>query len=476
LIFYLVAVPLIAALVVFVAPADNLRPPIVAVAGLAHLALAIRAIEAPEAGPELFSWMQLDPLGELILVVVSSLFSICALYAIGYLRMRADRPNRVFCTCLLIFLATSTVLTLSQHLALMWVAMEATTLSMALLIYFNHNARSLEATWKYLMVGSVGIALALLGSFFLAYSAFVTQRNTELLFGSLLSEAHHLSRPWLRSAFVLLLAGYGTKMGLAPFHTWKPDVYGEAPGVVGALLSGGMTSCAFLAILRVYRIVDAAGEGEFARGILLFFGLLSIAVAAVLMIGQRDFKRMLAYSSVEHVGILVLGIGIGGGAILGALLHVINNAFTKGVLFLSAGNIHRAFHSKSTTEVSGVLRRLPISGALFLAGFFAITGSPPFGPFVSIFSIFSAAIDRGRFAAAALFASLLVVVFFGMGATVLALVRGVGSEAIDPVREPVWRNLPIIAALVIVVAMGIAMPRAALDLVRRAAATLEVIR
>src|SRR5205814_6807891 len=171
------------------------------------------------------------------------------------------------------------------------------------------NQRSLEATWKYLMIGSVGIALALLGTLFLAYSALIGLREPTLLFGDLVSRAPHLSTPWLRTAFVFLLVGYGTKMGLAPLHTWKPDAYGEAPGIVGALLAGGTTSCAFLALLRVYRIVDAAGEGVFARELLVFMGLLSIAFAAVFMVRQRDFKRMLAYSSVEHMGILVLGVG-----------------------------------------------------------------------------------------------------------------------------------------------------------------------
>jgi hypothetical protein len=181
----------------------------------------------------------------------------------------------------------------------------------------------------------------------------------------------------MHAAFVLLIVGYGTKMGLAPMHSWKPDAYGEAPGMVGTLLAGGVTSCAFLAILRVYQICRASAEAEFAREIMIFMGLLSMAVAAVFMVRQRDFKRMLAYSSVEHMGILVLGVGIGGVAVYGALLHLINNGLTKGVLFLSAGNIHRAYGSKLTDHVRGAMLRVPVSGALFFAGFIAITGAPP---------------------------------------------------------------------------------------------------
>src|SRR5437763_3188552 len=155
---------------------------------------------------------------------------------------------------------------------------------------------------------------------------------------------------------------------------------------------------------------------------MLFIGLLSMAVAAVFMARQRDFKRMLAYSSVEHMGILVLGVGIGGLAVYGALLHLINNGLTKGVLFLSAGNIHRAFGSKVTDDVRGALRRVPVSGALFLAGFLAITGSPPVGPFVSEFTIVSAALADGQFLIVGLFLAAMLVVFIGMGATARGVV------------------------------------------------------
>jgi hydrogenase-4 component F len=411
-------------LAAFLVPSERIRPWIVTAAAVAHTVLTALAIST-RAGDFVFSpWLRLDALGCLVLAIISVLFLLCAVYSIGYLRVRAERPNRIFCTVLLIFLAMTTAICLAQHLTIMWVGMEATTLATALLLYFNHNRRSLEATWKYLMIGSVGIALALLGTLFLAYSALIGLGEPTLLFNDLVARARSLSAPWLRTAFVFLLVGYGTKMGLAPLHTWKPDAYGEAPGVVGALLAGGMTSCAFLALLRVYRIVDAAGQGIFARQLLIVLGLLSMATAAVFMVGQRDFKRLLAYSSVEHMGILVLGIGLGGVGIFGALLHTVSNALTKGVLFLAAGNIHRAFKSKRLEDVTGAIRRLPISGSLFLVGFLAVTGSPPFGIFVSELTILTAAMDSHRYIIAALYLVLLAVIFIGMGATVLAVVQG----------------------------------------------------
>ena len=460
MILYLIIVPLLAALAAFLVTSDRVRPWIVAGAATVHTAFTVMAIAARMDHALLLPWLRLDALGRLILPIISTVFFLCAVYCIGYLRLRAERPNRIFCTVLLVFLAMTTAIVLAQHLTIMWVAMEATTLSTALLLYFNQNRRSLEATWKYLMIGSVGIALALLGTLFLAYSALLGLGEPTLLFSDLVARAHSLSTPWLRTAFVFLLVGYGTKMGLAPLHTWKPDAYGEAPGVVGALLAGGMTSCAFLALLRVYRIVDAAGQGVFARQLLVVLGLFSMATAAVFMVGQRDFKRLLAYSSVEHMGILVLGIGLGGAGIFGALLHTVNNALTKGVLFLAAGNIHRAFKSKRLEDVTGAIRRLPLSGSLFLAGFLAITGSPPFGPFVSELTILTAAMDSHRFIIAALYLLLLAVIFIGMGATVLAVVQGTPPE--DPegrsYRESLFKTAPILVSLALVLVMGTWIP------------------
>src|SRR4029077_20338051 len=232
--------------------------------------------------------------GRLVLLLVSTLFAAVSVYGVGYLRERSERPNRIFCACLMLFLGMMTFIVWAHHLGLMWVALEAITLSSGPLLYFNRNARSLEATWKYLMVGSVGIALALLGSFFLGYAAVQAGGDPSLLFDDLVRNAPGFSKPWLQAAFVLLVVGYGTKMGLAPMHTWKPDAYGEAPGIVGTLLAAGVTRCAFLAILRVYQICAAGPEAEFSRHVMITMGLLSMAVAAIFMARQRDFKRMLA--------------------------------------------------------------------------------------------------------------------------------------------------------------------------------------
>ena len=477
----LILLPLALAGLVFVVPSNRWRPWLLPVGGAGQLALAAFAILLPAGGGPVTGfggWLLLDALGKLVLGFLCVLFLLCALYAPGYLALRRSGDNRVLCASMFLGLGMMTLVTLAHHLGLMWVAMEATTLASAPSIYFNQNARSLEATWKYLLVCSVGIALALLGSFFLAYSSVKAGLPTTLLFDELVQVAPRLSPPWLHAAFALLFIGYGTKMGLAPMHTWKPDTYGEAPGLVGTLLAGGVTSCAFVAILRVYQICRAGAEADFARDFMIVMGIVSMAVAAVFMVRQRDFKRMLAYSSIEHMGILVLGIGLGGLAVYGALLHLINNGLTKGVLFLSAGNIHRAYESKVTDHVRGALQRVPLSGGLFLAGFLAITGSPPFGPFVSEFTIASAALGTGQYLAGGLFLLLLGLVFIGMGATVLTVVQGRPPDdtPVNGYRDTFRTGAPIVLFLALVLLLGLYVPPTLEVLLREAALHLEVPR
>lgn len=486
------AIPALAALLAYAVPSRRWRPWVLPVAGALHLAAVLALLALPIWGPggeqtpgaapvwvlfgadSTLAWLGLDPPGKIVLLTVSVLFLGTALYAPGYLHVRQDRPNRMFVVGLLALLATMSLVCVSQHVGLTWVAMEACTLGSGTLIYFNRTPQALEATWKYLLICSVGIALALLGTFFLGFSALLGGTGDSLLVTDLVHTATQHSKPWLNAAFVTLLIGYGTKMGLAPMHSWKPDAYGEAPGIVGALLAGGLTSCAFLAIVRIVKVMIAAGRGAFAAELLLGMGLFSMAVAAVFLVRQKDTKRMLAYSSVEHMGILAIGVGLGGVGTFGALLHLINNALTKGVLFLSSGNLHRAYGSKSTDEVSGALARLPASGSLFLVGFIAITGSPPFGPFVGMFTVLKAAFAGGRYGVGGAYLALLLAVFIGMGGTVLAVVLGRPPESSRTAfRDTVHTVLPIALLLLLVTLLGMYLPPPLQRLLRQAAAFVE---
>jgi len=468
-----VLLPLLGDLVAWLIPDNRRRSFVLPAFALAHLVMtAALLVSTPPASPD--GWIYLDALGKVALLSNSVLFTVCAFYAVGYLNYRRQRPNRILCMALLVCLSAMTLVTISQHLGLLWIALEATTLTMAPLLYFNHHARSIEATWKYLLICSVGIAIALLGLFFLAYSTIVAKQDVTLLLGSLISDASRLHAGWRHAAFIFLLVGFGSKMGLAPLHTWKPDAYGEAPGLVGALLAGGLVNCALLALLRVYQIAVASTEGALFQEVLLGMGLISMAFAAVFMARQSDFKRMLAYSSVEHVGIIAVALGLGKGALFGALLHMLNNALTKGVLFLSSGNIHRAYNSKSTQFVRGALRRTPWSGALFLAAFLAITGSPPFGPFVSEFLIVSSAFVGGSYWSGGLFLLFLAMIFIGMASTVLPVVLGKIPNDMEktPYRDTVHTVLPPLFLMGAILLLGLWIPMPLQTLLHQAAGQL----
>lgn len=471
-----ILVPLGFALVALAIPSNRVRPWVLPFAGAAQLGVAGLLVGGPDVSAA-DGWLALDDLGRVVLGAVTVLFFLCGTYAVGYLHARSERPNRLLCSVLPVYLGMMTLMILSHHLGLMWVAIEASTLSAAPLLRFSRTPRSLEATWKYLLLGSVGVALALFGSFFLAYAALHAGQRTTLLFEDLVRLAPNLSKPWLHGSFVLLLVGYGTKMGLAPLHSWKPDAYGESPGLVGALLAGGMTNCAFLALARFHRICVAAGEAEFARGLLVVLGLASMAVACAFMVRQRDFKRLLAYSSVEHMGILVLALGIGGAATFGALFHMVNNCIAKCVMFLAAGNLHRSYGGKRADQVTGATRRNPLSGWAWLFGFLAITGSPPFGPFFSLFVILTATLAAGKFATAALFVLFLTVIFMGMGVTVFRMTFGDPPEHPGTgFREGVLTGAPIVAGLALLLWMGVWLPEPLAALLRDAAASLDRVR
>ena len=471
----LIFLPLIGAAVTWLLPSDTLRPKVLSLFALAHMGVTIMLLidTPPESAGQ---WIHLDALGKIVLLSTSTLFLFCAIYSIGYLAYRQERSNRVLCGGLLLCLSAASLVTISHHLGLMWVALETTTIAMAPLIYFNRNARSIEATWKYLLICSVGVALALIGLYFLAYATIVARVEPSLLLDDLIRNAGKLSSGWVHAAFVFLLVGFGTKMGLAPLHTWKPDAYGEAPGLVGALLSGGLVNLAFLALLRIYQLCLATKEIIFFQNTLVAMGLISMLFAAVFMARQADFKRMLAYSSVEHVGIMAFALGLGGKAIFGALFHILANSLTKGVMFLSSGNIHRSYNSKNTAHVKGALRRLPWSGGLFLAGFIAVTGSPPFAPFISEFTIISSAFIQGRLLVGAIFLISLTIIFIGMALTVLPMVMGAvpDDSEVTAYRDTPLTVGPPLILLLLVFLLGVWIPAPLMTLLREAAALLEV--
>ncbi len=436
-------------------------------AGIAHLGLTARLWLGHSIVPEsIVQWVTPDQAGLLFLTLTSGLFVPAALYAVGDMKRyaaagyREGVSERIYVAGMLFFLFAMTAVCLAQDMGLMWVAVEATTLATAPLIYFRKSPGALEATWKYLLICSVGIALALLGTFILAVAAAEASSGVlTLRIRSLAYLAPLMDPALVKAAFIFLLVGYGAKMGLAPMHTWLPDAHSESPSPVSALLSGTLLNGAFLAILRTADIVQSAGLDEFSNGLLRLFGLVSMAVAGAFILGQRDFKRLLAYSSVEHMGILAFGAGLGGAGLWAALFHAVNHTFAKGCLFLTAGNIMFRYHAKSTLTVSGVRRGMPINGALWLAGFLAICGLPPFGIFLSEFAIIIASFQSGRSWEGALFLLFLAIVFIGMLSVVLGMLRGEAPPLAEGEKaESVRMALPPLIALSLVLVLGLGIP------------------
>jgi len=416
----LILVPALAALLGYLLPGRGARLSLLLLVAGLHLAGSAR-LWWPGAGGVAGDWLAADALGILVLTVVSLVFLAVAVYTPGFLKVGPERDGRVFITCLLAFLAAASLVALAHHMALLWIGMESTTLSLALLVFHRRSRRSLEAVWKYLVLSSVGIALALFGTFFLA-AAQIEGRS--LLLTDLISHADALQPSLLRVAFVFLLVGYGTKMGLAPLHAWKPDTYGEAPSVVAGLMAGALTSCAFLGLARATEIMTAAHQFAFIRPPLLALGLCSLVISAGFMLGQTDLKRLLAYSSVEHMGLLVIGLGIGGAGAYGSTLHLVNNGLAKAAMFLAVGNVVRLAGTSQASATRGLLGRAPITGTILLLGLFAVTGSPPFGLFISEFTLIGAAIRENMTWLAIVIVVLLAIIFVGMARMLLGVVYG----------------------------------------------------
>jgi hydrogenase-4 component F len=280
----------------------------------------------------------------------------------------------------------------ANNVLLLWIAVEATTLCSAFLVNFFDRPAAIEAAWKYMIINTVALLLGLFGIFlFIGAIQHASLTAISLDWESITNIAPLLNISLLKLAFVFMLIGYGTKAGLAPLHNWLPDAHSQAPSPVSAMLSGALLNVALLALLRFKGVVDIAVGDSYSQMLFLVFGTASIVIAAMLILIQKQYKRLLAYSSVEHMGIILFGFGVGGAASIAALLHALYHSLAKSMLFLTSGNIVLRYHTLEISKVRGLLRTLPVSGVLFLAGLLAVAGVPPFGTFITEFVIFSSA-------------------------------------------------------------------------------------
>jgi hydrogenase-4 component F len=350
------------------------------------------------------------------------------------------------------------------NLGLVFVLIEASTLASVVLVGLEATGRSMEAAWKYVIISSLGVTIALIGTLYLFYSGsrLHLTSNLRLTWPYLFAHADQLSHPSLRLAFLLAVIGYGTKVGLAPMHTWLPDAHAEAPSPTSAMLSAALLNTGMYAIIRFLAIAKAGLGDTYVRNVLLTFGFASVAIGALFLVRAGNLKRLFAYSSVEHMGIIAIGLGFGGVlGVYGALLHTLNHAIGKSVVFLSTGDVALAYHSRESSEIRGVLTALPLTGGALLLGTLAILGSPPFGPFLSELTIVRAGFASANPAVPALLLVLLVIAFVGLARTVAGSVTGPSPGRLQPYRtrsERVFAAVPLVAGMAGLLLLGLWIP------------------
>jgi hydrogenase-4 component F len=463
----ILAVPLAAAIVAVV---DGWRAARAAtlIGGLAALGLAIALALDVAGGATLRTaggWMRLDALGAVFLLATALLYAAAAVFSLGYFAGRTgehgfDAYARRYFALLNLFAWTMVAVPVAADFGTLWVAIELTTIISALLVAIDRTDAALEAAWKYVLIASSGLGIALL-AIILLYATGTSALGEAYVprFDRLVGAAGGLSDDTVTLAFVLALVGFGTKAGFVPTHTWLPDAHSEAPAPVSALLSGALLAAAFYGVLRFFEVAVAAGDGAFARQVLVVFGAVSLVAAALFVLRQGNFKRLLAYSSIEHVGVIALGVGFGAPlAVGGALLHVITHASAKGLAFFGTGALLRRYDTKEVDGVTGAARALPWSGPLFLAATLALSGLPLSGVFRSEFQIVSGGFQATDHVGVALLLVFVNVAFFGV---IWHSGRMVLSPAAPgaPSGEPsAWMVVAMLICLLVVVALGVHVP------------------
>jgi hydrogenase-4 component F len=427
------------------------------------------------------SFLRADGLTSFFLLNVGIVFALVLVYSIGYLRHipegRFSSP-RWFYALLFLFLFTIIAVYVSANLGLLWISVEATTLASALLVGFYNTEGAVEAGWKYLIVCTVGIAFALFGTITLYLAAVRSgvPSPSALDWDVLMAAAPQFRgvQELLKIAFVFITVGYGTKIGFVPMHSWLPDAHAEAPSPISAMLSAVLLNCALYALLRFDAITSRAIGTGFGHSLLLIFGSISIVVAAFLMVVQKDLKRLLAYSSIEHMGIVAVGVGIGGiYGLFGALLHAFNHSIAKALLFFTAGNVRENFSTLRMEKIRGMARSLPWTSGALVLGSLAIVGMPPFGLFISEFFILTGAFATGRFVITILMLASLSVVLGALLHHFQAMLSG--PPNLEPRHNRLLRSEFAVmgVCLVCLLVLGIRLPAGLSDLMHAAIGVLQ---
>ncbi len=422
-------------------------------------------------------YILIDRLSAWVILCTSIVYLLASIYAVGYMRLlNEDRRLYKFYALFAAFGLTTFLGPLMNNIGLYWIAIELTTLVSTFLVAFERVAESMEAAWKYIMVVSAGISLALLGTVLFYWAGtFVLGATYQMTWAVLGEAAPRMNAILLVLAFLLVLVGYGTKVGLAPMHSWLPDAHSESPAPVSAMLSGALLNTAMIGIVRFLSITRQANLGPLPELALVAFGILSLLIGALFIVQQRGIKRLMAYSSVEHMGVVALGFGFGGAlGIAGALYHMLNHSLNKSLMFFGAGNMMRAYGTKDIELIRSVGLRFPTQGALWLAGAIAITGAPPFGLFLSEFTIMRAGLKPSFSWAVYVMAVLLIVIFIGfMNHFRIMYYRPAAADAPARGTLSAWCTVPMWLSFAPLLILGLWWPAGIWDYLASIAQTLS---
>jgi hydrogenase-4 component F len=472
--YVLLGAPLLA-VVLTLADGWRLARAVTLVSGLVALALAVAIAIHVEHGRVIDTadgWLRVDSLGAVFLLATGLLYAMAGVFSIGYLGVERDSPGfagfaKRYYALLNLFGWSMLAVPLAADFGTLWVAVELTTIISALLVAIDRTDAALEASWKYVLIASSGLGIALL-SIIVLYATGTHALGDAYVprFTRFLLHAHGLSRDAVRLAFVLSLVGFGTKVGFVPTHTWLPDAHSEAPAPVSALLSGSLLAAAFYAILRFFQVAVANGDRAFAEHALIVFGVISLLAASFFVLRQANFKRLLAYSSIEHMGIIALGIGFGAPlAVAGALLHVITHASAKGLAFFGTGSLLRGYDTKEVEGVTNAARTMPFTGPMFFAAALALCGLPLSGVFRSEFQIVVGGMAGAQYVGVAILLVFVNVAFFGvlwhtarmvLSGPATAPKSGVAGHG--PHERSAWMIAAMIGCLIVVVGLGVHLP------------------
>jgi hydrogenase-4 component F len=469
-ILIMLALPMVAAgagVVMGDRPASGWLSVAAAVGSFAAALVVVFAYNAVRGRHALGSAFFLDALSGVFLIAVAFVYAVVAVYSAGYLLPGIGhiRLRRWYWPLLNMFGLALLATPVMANLGVLWVAVELTTVVSALLVTSEGSDESLEAGWKYIVIGSAGLAVGLLG-IVLIYAAGIPSLGDHYTptYTTLAHAAPHLNPSLVRTGFAFALVGFGTKVGLVPMHAWLPDAHSEGPSPVSAMLSGALLAAALYAVLRIGAIAQRTVGPSYVHVLLLVFGGLSLVLAAFFTLRQTNYKRLLAYSSIEHMGIVSLGIGIGGPiAAYGAFFHVIVHAAGKTLAFFGAGGLLSRYETRDADEVRGVIRRAPFTGVMVLLGALAITGVPPFGIFRSELLIVTGGFSHSKYALAGLLVLFADVAFVGVYQVFHRMVLSPGEPAAgDRSRlgrpEQPLMAIAMVASLAVVLVLGLWIP------------------